>query len=150
VKSQVVTNPSTMAYSARESRDRRDLSEDYAMIREVQNGQGDCNDGIYVVRHRTCRTLLVLKRVSNMDMAEDEREILSYFRGHPAVVGLVDAFVADPTSRRPTMNICLEYCDLGSLSSLIFWVRRYTPRPPCAAYLLVPIMRARIHALWNH
>ncbi|KAI9867663.1 MAG: hypothetical protein M1813_008463 [Trichoglossum hirsutum] len=96
---------------------------DYGVVKDIGRNQGGCNNGVYLMRHKREGTLLVLKLVEMSNMATAEREILLYLRGHAAIVKVIDIFVSH--GRPEVMSFMIEYCDCGSLHSLINRINRH-------------------------
>ncbi|KAH0563068.1 hypothetical protein GP486_002362 [Trichoglossum hirsutum] len=117
-----------MPFSQRSTMDQLSYWNEFERVKEISRGQGICNNGIYLIRRRRDDARFVLKSVGISEIAEAEKEALSYLRSHDSIVKLIDAFVA-PT-RPQTMAFIMEYCDYGSLHSLINRINRHNYRLP--------------------
>lgn len=100
------------------------LENNYRIEKVLDSGKGGpdaiggCNNGVYLVRHRQSGKLRVEKRIpveKGLRSLKLEREILLLeVLQHPNIMGFADAYIVPRH-----MSLYMEYCDLGSLHTMI-------------------------------
>ena len=132
-------NPSLPAKRLRPAIPRPDIAYEclesrYARIKTLHGGA--LNEGVYLVKRKKEGKLLVQKKIHASPNLVREIELLRELE-HPNIVKYVDAFVVENTTPMQA-SLYTEYCDLGSLQSLIETYRLRNRKNPNKASSHIP------------
>ncbi|MCJ1227823.1 hypothetical protein MMC12_004482 [Toensbergia leucococca] len=102
-----------------------------------ERGVGGLNEGVYLVKKRVNGRLYVQKNIpgNNASLAR-EIHILHALK-HPNIITFADAFITKNTIP-PRLSLYMEYCDLGSLQSLIDTYHAHNTRNPLRPAVYLP------------